>query len=69
MFVFGPLVGKVFDTHGPRWIIVTGTFLQVFGLMMVSISTKYWHFLLTQGVLVGIGGGFIFNPSVACVMT
>ena len=36
--------------------------------MMTSISTKYWHFLLAQGVLgglgMGLGGDVVFAAAV-----
>jgi hypothetical protein len=43
MFAGGIWVGRIYDYHGPRWLLIVGTFLHVFGLMMASISTKYWH--------------------------
>jgi hypothetical protein len=35
MFFSGPIVGKIYDNHGPRHLLLGGTFLHVFGLMMV----------------------------------
>jgi MFS family permease len=35
--------------------------------MMVSISTKYWHFLLAQGFLQGLANGFLMFPALATV--
>lgn len=35
--------------------------------MMASISSKYWHYILSQGVLLGIGLGSSFSPALACV--
>lgn len=35
--------------------------------MMASISTKYWHYILSQGFVTGIGLGSAFTPAVACV--
>lgn len=35
--------------------------------MLASISTQYWHFLLSQGFLMGIGLGSCFSPALACV--
>jgi MFS family permease len=35
--------------------------------MLASISTQYWHFLLSQGFLMGIGLGSSFSPALACV--
>lgn len=46
-----------------------GSFLTVFGLMMTSICTKYWHVILAQGVCIGLGSGCLFIPSIAVVAT
>jgi MFS transporter, MCT family, aspergillic acid transporter len=62
-----PFVGIMFDRLGPTWPLLCGTFLHVFGLMMASISTKYYQLLLSQGVCSAIGMGFIFNPAAASV--
>jgi predicted MFS family arabinose efflux permease len=43
MFAGGIWVGRIYDNYGPRWLLIFGTFLHVFGLMMASIGTKYWH--------------------------
>ena len=37
MFSGGPIWGKVYDNYGPRYLLLAGTFFNVFGLMMVSI--------------------------------
>jgi len=58
----GPVVGKLFDTYGPRHLIAVGSFLHVFGLMMASIATEYYQFLLAQGVCSAIGIACIFQP-------
>ena len=50
MFFFGPAIGKVYDNYGPRWLLIGGTFLEVFGLMMTSLSSKYYQLLLAQGI-------------------
>lgn len=49
MFAGGPIWGKMYDNYGPRYLLIVGTFLHVFGLMMCSISTEYYQFLLSQG--------------------
>ncbi|ELR07254.1 hypothetical protein GMDG_08325 [Pseudogymnoascus destructans 20631-21] len=48
LFASGIVIGKVFDSYGPQWLLVTGTFLHVFGLMMTSISSEYYQFVLAQ---------------------
>lgn len=69
MFAAGPVAGHYFDSYGPRYVLLVGSILQVFGMMMISISSNYWHFILAQGVLTGIGGSLIFNPAIASIMT
>jgi hypothetical protein len=46
MFFPGPIVGWVFDNHGPKYIIIFGAFFHVFGLMMTSLCTEYYQFIL-----------------------
>jgi MFS family permease len=69
MLITAPLAGHVFDNNGPRVILLVGSFMHVFGLMMASISTKYYQFLLSQGVCSAIGASLIFTPAVSCVST
>ncbi|EXJ73353.1 uncharacterized protein A1O5_03113 [Cladophialophora psammophila CBS 110553] len=69
MFVGGLWVGRVYDNYGPRILLLLGTFLHVFGLMMASISHKYYQFLLSQGVCSALGASMIFYPSMSCVVT
>lgn len=44
-----------------------GTFLIVFGMMMLSLCTQYWEVMLAQGICVGIGAGLLLVPSNATV--
>lgn len=60
MFIGAPVFGKVFDNYGPRWLLVGGTFFHVFGLMMASISSEYYQFLLSQGLCSSLGAGALF---------
>lgn len=60
MFIGAPVFGKVFDNYGPRWLLAGGTFFHVFGLMMASLSSKYYQFLLSQGLCSSLGAGAIF---------
>jgi len=48
MFFWGPVIGKVYDNFGPRSLLLAGTFFHVFGLMMTSLSTEYYQFILAQ---------------------
>ncbi|KAL3461045.1 major facilitator superfamily domain-containing protein [Aspergillus heterothallicus] len=66
MLAMGPVVGAIYDRYGPRWLLFIGSFLHVFGLMMTSLSTKYYQLLLSQGLCSAIGVSMIFQPSVTC---
>ncbi|KAJ5374588.1 Major facilitator superfamily domain general substrate transporter, partial [Penicillium concentricum] len=69
MFFCGPIFGTLFDSYGPRWILLLGTILHVFGLMMASLSTEYYQFILAQGICSPIGASAIFNACVNSVTT
>ncbi|KAH8822093.1 putative MFS transporter [Xylogone sp. PMI_703] len=58
-----PIVGKIYDTYGPRYIILAGSFFHVFGLMMASISKEYYQLLLSQGICSSLGASALFLPS------
>ncbi|KAL9086237.1 MAG: hypothetical protein Q9159_004302 [Coniocarpon cinnabarinum] len=64
MFFLGIFFGKLFDSHGPRWLLIIGTFFHVFGLMMAALSTKYYQFVLSQGICSSIGASAIFYGAV-----
>ncbi|KUL83909.1 hypothetical protein ZTR_06852 [Talaromyces verruculosus] len=50
MYAMGPVSGYLYDNYGPRYSLLLGTFLHVFGLMMCSISKEYYQVLLSQGL-------------------
>ena len=51
-----------FGIHLPMLI---GVGLQTDGFITASFATRIWHLYLTQGVLVGLGVGFTYIPSIA----
>ncbi|PYH46868.1 putative MFS monocarboxylate transporter (Mct) [Aspergillus saccharolyticus JOP 1030-1] len=69
MFFGGPFVGILFDNFGPRYIMLAGTFFHVFGLMMISISSEYYQFLLAQGICSPIGTSALFHCSINSIST
>ncbi|KAI5243983.1 putative MFS monocarboxylate transporter [Aureobasidium subglaciale] len=66
-FFCGVYIGPIFDKYGPRWLIVTGVACVTTALMLLSVCTKYWHFLLTFGILNGLGCSLLFTPCLASV--
>lgn len=67
MLFTSPVSGKLFDSYGPRVPIAIGSVLHVFGLMMASLSTKYYQLMLSQSVVSGIGSSLIFTPAMTAV--
>lgn len=64
-----PWVGLWYDNFGPRLLLLVGTFLHVFGLMMTSLAKEYYQFFLAQSVCSALGAGMIFGPALACNQT
>jgi hypothetical protein len=62
LFALGPVAGVLFDKYGPRPLIIVGTLLHVFGLMMASLAKTYYQFILSQGVCSAIGVAFLYTP-------
>ncbi|PQE32817.1 MFS monocarboxylate transporter protein [Rutstroemia sp. NJR-2017a WRK4] len=62
---FGVVAGPVYDRGHLRILVGIGSFLCVLGMMLTSISSEYWHFILAQGGMFGLGSGCLFIPSIA----
>lgn len=51
-----PLVGRVMDRRGPRFVIELGAAVMAMGLLLAPFVNRPWHLYATLGVLVGGGG-------------
>ena len=69
MLFTGIFAGACFDRFGPRYLLIFGTFMHVFGLMMASISKEYYQFMLSQGVCSSIGASCVFTAAVSSLPT
>jgi MFS family permease len=65
----GAFTGPIYDRGYLRHLLLVGSFLVVFGFMMLSLTHTFWQALLAQGFVIGIGGGMLFVPSVAIMPT
>lgn len=65
----GLVAGPIYDRGYLRLLLITGSFMVVFGFMMLSLCTEYWQALLAQAFCVGIGGGLLFTPTVSLLPT
>jgi len=50
-----PFAGAIADKYGTARVIVGGTLVYAVGLYLTSVSTTPWEFILSAGVLVGLG--------------
>ncbi|PYI29055.1 putative MFS monocarboxylate transporter [Aspergillus indologenus CBS 114.80] len=69
LFGGGIVAGKLYDNYGPKLLVFLGVFLHLFGMMMCSISTQYYQFILSQGVCTSIGDAALFTASLSTAST
>ncbi|KAI9710053.1 MAG: hypothetical protein M1812_007517 [Candelaria pacifica] len=62
-----PLVTITARLYGTQVPMLIGVTLLTAGFISASFATQIWQLYLSQGVLVGIGGGFTYIPSIAVV--
>ncbi|KAF4613391.1 hypothetical protein G7Y89_g15497 [Cudoniella acicularis] len=67
LFFVGTFSGRAMDAGFFRSLIISGCLMQLIGVFATSFATVYWQFFLAQGILQGIGNGFLFTPLVALV--
>ncbi|PLB39762.1 MCT family MFS transporter [Aspergillus candidus] len=72
LFVFmslglGVLVGPMFDTYGPRELVMSGSVFYAASLFLTAECTRYWHFILCFGIMAGIGGALTSTVGMSCV--
>jgi hypothetical protein len=60
MFANGAAVGKFYDNFGPFYVMLFGSTLHVFGVMMMSLSSEYYQFILAQGICSPLGASCLF---------
>ncbi|TVY85295.1 Aspyridones efflux protein apdF [Lachnellula suecica] len=65
----GTFAGIALDAGLYRTMLFVGPLLQLIGIFLTSISTKYWHLLLLQGIVQGVGDGMIFGPAITNLST
>ncbi|KAK6070762.1 riboflavin transporter [Seiridium cupressi] len=66
-FGCGVYIGPWFDKYGPRLLLLPGGIGIVASLMLMSICTQYWHFILVFSLLNGLCTSLIFTPCFAAV--
>ena len=56
--VLSPLLGRLMDRHGPRFVMEIGIAATAAGLLLATFAGQPWHVYLTLGMLVGAGTTF-----------
>ena len=69
LLLVGTLTGPIYDAGYVYHLLYVGSFLIVFGQMMLSLIHTYWQALLAQAFCIGIGCGCLFVPGVAILST
>lgn len=68
-FFLSALTGRLGDAGYFRWCYWFGLVCLVAGVLGTSFATKYWQLILSQGVAVGLGAGFLCTPTMSIVTT
>lgn len=68
MFI-GAITGSIYDAGYVHSLMLVGSFLVVFGQMMLSLASTYYQVILAQAICIGIGCGCLFVPGVAILST
>ncbi|KAJ6462101.1 monocarboxylate permease [Mycena sanguinolenta] len=67
IFLPGVLVGRLSDLGYFQATFATGSVLIIIGTFLIPVCTLYWHFLLCQGFMIGIGYGLTYGPCVTII--
>lgn len=65
MIGLGIVIGPIYDYGYLRSLVAVGSVLVTVGMLMTGLCSQYWQLMLAQGVMVGLGSGFLFLPSIA----
>src|SRR5262245_17015844 len=65
----GPLVGRLADRWGPRWVLTAGVVLVGIGTMAGAAVTQFWQFFVAVGLIAAIGSSAAAAPVAATVAT
>ncbi|OQE47071.1 hypothetical protein PENCOP_c001G00444 [Penicillium coprophilum] len=69
IFFIGTFSGRALDAGFFRPVFYAGILLQLLGVFMTSLSTRYWQLFLAQGICTGLGSGLQFCPVMGLVAT
>ena len=65
----GPVVGRLADRWGPRWVLTAGAALVGIGTLAGAGVTQFWQFFVAVGLIAAIGSSATAAPVAATVAT
>src|SRR5262249_1795283 len=65
----GPVVGRLADRWGPRWVLAIGAALVGIGTMLGGAVSQFWQFFVAIGLIAAIGSSAGAAPVAATVAT
>ncbi|KAH7910119.1 MFS general substrate transporter [Hygrophoropsis aurantiaca] len=69
LFFSSAFIGRLFDAYGPKALLLSGTVVYVFSIMITSIASRYYEFMIAQGLIFGVGAGLVYSPAVSATAT
>ncbi|KAJ7884677.1 MFS general substrate transporter [Mycena leptocephala] len=67
IFAPGVIVGRLFDLGYFRLPFATGSLFIIAATFIIPVCKVYWHFLLCQGFMIGMGCGLTFGTSATII--
>lgn len=64
MGLLGPVVGRLYDRVGPRWLVIPGGLAVAAAFVVfatINTATQWWH-LMAANLLMSLGLAFMFTP-------
>lgn len=69
IFFVGAFSGRALDAGLFTPTVALGITIQLVGIFSMSVSSRFWQLLITQGILTGLGGGLFFCPVMGLMST
>ena len=64
-----PLLGRLLDRIGPRWLFPLGGLLILLGYLTSSSASELWHLYLLYGILATVGENSISSFTTAAILS
>ncbi|ORY54997.1 major facilitator superfamily domain-containing protein [Leucosporidium creatinivorum] len=66
-FSLAVVAGPCFDRGYFQWLIRIGSAIYITSIFLIPECTKFWHVVLVQGLMSGVGVGLVFLPSMSII--